>query len=107
MTRLLVLPQDSVICSAGWLNKALVYRSIVGREVVLEEGVQLDTCIILDYVKIGKGSRLRRVIVDKQNVIEADTVIGFDREKYARQYFVDASGITVVPRGNRPISLTY
>ncbi|WP_031431013.1 glucose-1-phosphate adenylyltransferase [Methylomicrobium agile] len=99
--------EDSLVCSAGWLNKALICRSIVGREVVLEEGAQLDECIILDYVKIGKGSRLRRVIVDKQNIIEAGTVLGFDREKDARQYFVDASGITVVPRGNRMISLAY
>lgn len=69
--------------------------------------MELDECIILDYVRIGKGSRLRRTIVDKKNVIEPGTRIGFDPEQDAREYFVDASGITVVPRGNRPVALVY
>ncbi|MGJ0484948.1 MAG: glucose-1-phosphate adenylyltransferase [Methylomicrobium sp.] len=99
--------EDSLIGSAAWIDGALVRRSIVGREVVLEEGVELDGCIVLDYVRIGKGSRLRRTIVDKQNFLEAGSVIGFDAEKDARQYYVDTSGLTVVPRGNRPISLAY
>jgi glucose-1-phosphate adenylyltransferase len=74
---------------------------------MLEEDVELDECIVLDYVKIKKGSRLRRTIVDKLNIIEAGSVIGFDPEKDAQRYHVDASGITVVPRGNRQVSLVY
>lgn len=63
--------EDSLIGSGSWVDGALVRRSVVGREVVLEEGVELDECIVMDYVKIEKGSRLRRTIVDRQNVIEA------------------------------------
>lgn len=99
--------EDSLIGSATWIDGARVRRSIVGREVMLEEDVELDECIILDYVKIEKGSRLRRTIVDKQNVIEAGSAIGFDPEKDARRYYMDPSGITVVPRGTRQISLVY
>jgi glucose-1-phosphate adenylyltransferase len=99
--------ENSLIGSGSWVNAALVRGSIVGREVVLEEDVELDECIILDYVKIGKGSRLRRTIVDRQNVIEPGSVIGFDREKDAQQYHVDASGITVISRGKRPVDLVY
>lgn len=89
------------------MDGASVRRSIVGREVVLEECVELDECIVMDYVKIEKGSRLRRTIVDRQNVIEAGSVIGFDHEKDARRYHVDAFGITVVPRGERQIIRAY
>jgi glucose-1-phosphate adenylyltransferase len=80
----------------------------LGREVMLEEDVELDECIILDYVNIKKGSRLRRTIVDKRNVIEAGSVIGFDPEKDAQRYYLDASsGITVVPQGDRPVTRVY
>jgi glucose-1-phosphate adenylyltransferase len=99
--------EDSLIGSGCWVSAASVRRSILGREVVLEEGVELDECIILDYVRIGKGSRLRRTVVDKKNIIEPGSRIGFDPEQDAQEYFVDASGITVVPRGNRPIALVY
>jgi glucose-1-phosphate adenylyltransferase len=99
--------EDSLIGSGCWVGAASVRHSIVGREVFLEEGVELDECIILDYVKIGKGSKLRRTIVDKKNIIEPGSRIGFDREKDAQDYYVDASGITVVPRGNRPVGLIY
>ncbi|MGZ8214983.1 MAG: GlgC family sugar phosphate nucleotidyltransferase, partial [Methylosarcina sp.] len=99
--------ENSLIGSGSWVNAALVRGSIVGREVVLEEDVELDECIILDYVKVGKGSRLRRTIVDRQNVIEPGSIIGFDREKDAQQYHVDASGITVISRGKRPVDLVY
>lgn len=99
--------EDSLIGSGCWVGAASVRRSIVGREVVLEEGVELDECIILDYVKIGKGSKLRRTVVDKKNIIEPGARIGFDREQDAQHYYVDASGITVVPRGNRPVGLIY
>jgi glucose-1-phosphate adenylyltransferase len=99
--------EDSLIGSGTWVDGASVRRSIVGREIMLEEGFELDECIVMDYVKIEKGSRLRRTIVDRQNVIEAGSVIGFDYEKDALRYHVDVSGITVVPRGNRQITRAY
>jgi glucose-1-phosphate adenylyltransferase len=100
--------EDSLIGTGSWIEEGVVRRSILGREVMLEEDVELDECIILDYVNIKKGSRLRRTIVDKRNVIEAGSVIGFDPEKDARRYYLDASsGITVVPQGDRPVTRVY
>lgn len=100
--------EDSLIGSGSWIDAGLVRRSVIGREVVLEEDVELDECIILDYVRIGKGSRLRRTIVDRKNVIEPGSVIGYDPEKDTRQYYVDdTSGITVIPRGKRPVVQVY
>ncbi len=78
---------------------ARLRNSIIRREAVIEEDVELDECIIMDYVRIGRGARLRRVIVDRHNVIEAGDVIGYDPEADAKRFTVTEGGITVIPGG--------
>ncbi len=73
--------------------------SIIRREAVIEDDVELDECIIMDYVRIGKGSRLRRVIVDRHNNIPPGTQIGFDHDEDAKTYTVSDGGVVVVPQG--------
>ncbi len=78
---------------------ARIHNSIIRREAVIEEDVELDECIIMDYVRIGRGARLRRVIVDRHNVIEPGDVIGYDPEADAKRFTVTEGGITVIPGG--------
>lgn len=98
---------NSIIGAGSSIRSAKLLNSIIGQEVVLEDDVELDECIILGYAKIGRGSRLRRVIVDRHNVIEAGSRIGFDREIDGQRYYVDSSGITVVPKGERSLRRVY
>jgi glucose-1-phosphate adenylyltransferase len=84
----------------GTLVKGGALRNtIIRREVVLEEDVELEDCIIMDYVVIRRGARLRRVIVDRYNTIDADARIGHDLEADRRRWFVTDSGIVVVSKG--------
>ena len=78
---------------------ARLRNSIIRREAVIEEDVELDECIIMDYVRIGRGARLRRVIVDRHNVIEAGDLIGYDPEADAKRFTVTEGGLTVIPGG--------
>lgn len=73
--------------------------SIVRREAVIEEGADLEDCIIMDYVRVCAGAKLRRVIVDRHNIVEPGTQIGFDEEADRQRYSVSPSGITIVPHG--------
>jgi len=85
---------------AGTLIKgASVHNSILRREIVLEQDVELEDCMIMDYVIVRRGSKLKRVIVDRYNTIEPNTRIGYDREADARRYHVTDSGITVLAKG--------
>jgi glucose-1-phosphate adenylyltransferase len=77
-----------------------IRNSIVRREAVIEEDVELEDCVIMDYVRIGKGSKLRRVIVDRHNHIEPGTQIGFDSAEDEKRYTVSPGGVVVVPMGN-------
>lgn len=83
------------------IDGARVRNSTVRREVMIEDGAELEECIVLDYVTITRGCRLRRVIIDSYNTLAPRTVIGYDAQADARLYKVDASGVVVVPQGRR------
>jgi len=90
---------DCLIGAAAMVNKASIRNSIIRRESVIEEDVEIEDCIIMDYVRVCRGARLRRVIVDRHNVIEAGTVIGFDPEADGKRYHVTPGGVVVIPKG--------
>ena len=76
---------------------ATVKRSILSRNCIIKPGAVIEECIIERSVIIGERCRLRRVIVDAQNIIPPDTKIGFDESEDRARYHVDPSGIVVVP----------
>ncbi len=86
-------------------------RSVVvllGLRLCWDEGVEIENCIILDYVKIERGCKLRNTIIDRFNVIKEGTKIGYDKKSDKEHYYIDeASGIVVVPCGDRMVSRVY
>ena len=91
--------ENSIISSGGLITGARLRNSIVRSEVLLEDDVELDECIVMDYVVLRKGVHLKRVIVDRYNTIEAGECIGYDADADRRRFTVTDSGIAVVPRG--------
>jgi len=91
---------NSLFGSATLIHSgARIRNSIIRREALIEEDVEIEDCIIMDYCQIGHGSRLRRVIVDRHNTVAPNSRIGFDREHDARRYHVSPRGVVVIPRG--------
>jgi glucose-1-phosphate adenylyltransferase len=76
-----------------------ITNTIIRREAVIEEDVELDDCIIMDYVRVCRGARLRRVIVDRHNIIAPGDRIGFDPAADGQRFTVTEGGVTVVPAG--------
>lgn len=92
---------NSLFGSASMICRgARVYGSIIRREAVVEQGADLEDCIIMDYSRIGAGAKLRRVIVDRHNNIAPGTCIGDNLEDDRRRYHVTESGVVVIPRGD-------
>jgi len=98
---------NSMIGAGAIIKGGSIRNSIIRREVMIEEDVELEDCIIMDYTIIRKGARLRRVIVDRHNIIAADTQIGYDRDADRARYHVSESGLVVVPRGDEPNTSGY
>jgi glucose-1-phosphate adenylyltransferase len=93
---------NSIIAEGSIIKKARIRNSIIRSGVIVEDGVSIEDSIIMDKVTINKGCRLRRVIVDKLNVIAAGEHIGFDPEKdHFRCHIDQDTGIAIIPRGGR------
>ena len=90
---------DSVIGAGSLVKCARVRNTILRREVVLEEDVELEDCVIMDSTIIRRGSRLRRVIVDRHNQILPKSKIGYDAVEDRARYHVSKGGVVVLTRG--------
>ncbi len=91
--------QNSVIAAGSMVRQAKITNTIIRREVIIEDDVEIEDCLIQDYVHIKRGARLRRAIIGGYNVIEAGTRIGYDLEQDRKLYQVTQGGITVVGPG--------
>jgi glucose-1-phosphate adenylyltransferase len=89
------------IGEASLVKRATIRNSILGRSVWVNEGAVIEDSIVMDHTSVGKGTRLRRTIVDRFNIIPADTEIGVDPAQDRRRFHVEPSGLVVVPRGGR------
>jgi glucose-1-phosphate adenylyltransferase len=92
---------NAQIGEASLVKRATIRNSILGRSVWVNEGAVIEDSIVMDHTTVGKGARMRRAIVDRFNIIPADTEIGVDAAADRARYHVDASGLVVVPRGGR------
>ena len=90
---------NCLLGSASLIHRARMRNCIVRRESVVEEGALLEDCIIMDYVRVGRGARLRRMIVDRHNQIAEGACIGFDAEADGERFTVSQGGVVVVRRG--------
>jgi glucose-1-phosphate adenylyltransferase len=93
--------ENSMIAEGAFIGKARIRNSFIRSGVTIEDDVDVDGCIIMEHAVLKKGSRLRRVIVDKSNVINEDERIGFDPDKDRFRCHLDSSGIAIIPKGGR------
>lgn len=90
--------ENSLMAGGSVVNNATFRNSIIRHEVMIEQDVVLEDCIVMDNERIRQGARLRRVIVDRYNDIKRNACIGYDLEEDRRHYTVSSSGIVVIPR---------
>jgi len=65
----------------------------------IDRDAVVERSIVMERSVIGRGAHLRRVIVDRDNVIPPGETIGLDLERDRRRFHVSESGIVVVPKG--------
>jgi glucose-1-phosphate adenylyltransferase len=93
--------RNSIIAEGTVIHKAKIRNSIIRSGVTIEDNVSVEDCIIMDDVLIKKGCRLKKVIVDKLNVVDEGEQIGIDPEKDRFRCHIDSSGIAIIPRGGK------
>jgi glucose-1-phosphate adenylyltransferase len=67
----------------------------------------VDDCILFEGVNVGRHSRIRRAIIDKNVQLPPDTVIGYDIEEDRKRGFtVSENGIVVISKAESPESFS-
>lgn len=93
--------KNSLICEGSEIYGATIKNSIVGRGVKIEPGCVIEDSIIMDSTQIKKSSLLKKAIIDRFNIIEANSHI-YDGVKIdPSQFYVDESKIIIRKRAAR------
>ena len=79
--------------------KSKIKNCVISDSVIIGEGAELEGCVIMDNCEIKAGAKLKKVIMDRFNTVASKQTIGLNLEADAQKYYIDPSGIIVLPRG--------
>jgi len=89
---------NSIVCDGTVISGGLVERSIIGFNGRINSYSYITDSIIFDNCNIGRRTRLRRCIIDKNVTIPEGTEIGFDNEIDKKRFTVSDTGIVIIPK---------
>ncbi|MDX9923855.1 MAG: glucose-1-phosphate adenylyltransferase [Ignavibacteriaceae bacterium] len=89
---------NSIVCDGTVISGGLVERSIIGFNARINSYSYITDSIIFDNCNIGRRTRLRRCIIDKNVTIPEGTEIGFDNEIDKKRFTVSDTGIVIIPK---------
>ena len=89
---------NSLVTDGTIISGGLVERSILGPHVRVNSYSYVTDSIIMDRCNIGRHSRIRRAIIDKNVNIPEGTEIGFDLETDKKRFKVTETGIVIIPK---------
>ncbi|MFH1123155.1 MAG: glucose-1-phosphate adenylyltransferase [Pseudomonadota bacterium] len=89
---------DSLV-APGCIVSGIVQNSVLGYNVVVRSWTRVDESVIMDGVVVGRHCKIKKAIIDKQNVIPPYTEIGYNPKEDGKRFTVTPRGIVVVPKG--------
>lgn len=89
---------DSLV-APGCIVSGIVRNSVLAYNVIVRSWATVDESVILDDVVVGRGSKVKKAIIDKHNFIPPDTEIGYNPKEDQKHFTVTPRGIVVVPKG--------
>jgi glucose-1-phosphate adenylyltransferase len=90
---------NSVISGGCIVSGGTVVESVLSHNVHVDAGSLVEQSVLLDDVRIGRGAKLRKVIVDQGVTVPDGYVIGHDPEADKARFTISPSGVVIVPGG--------
>jgi len=96
---------ESMVCPGCIISGGHVRKSILSTNVRVNSYAIVDSSILFSGVDVGRHSRIRRAIIDKEVKIPPHTTIGYDLEHDRRRGFViSEQGVVVIAKAELPES---
>ena len=89
---------NSIVSAGCIVSGSVIRNSVLSHDVRVNSYADVDSSIIFSHGNIGRHCRIRHAIIDRDVHIPDGTVIGYDSNEDKKNYFVTASGLTVVTR---------
>ena len=89
---------DSIVSHGTIISGGMVKNSVLSYNVMVRSWADVRESVIMSNVEIGRHCKIMKAIIDKENVIPANTTIGYDRQEDEKRFTVTPRGIVVVPR---------
>jgi len=89
---------NSLVTDGTIISGGLVERSIIGPNVKVNSYTYITDSIIMDNCSIGRHTKIRRAIIDKNVHVPEREEIGFDVDIDKKRFKVSETGIVVIPK---------
>jgi glucose-1-phosphate adenylyltransferase len=90
---------NSISSSGTVITGGSVQGSILFNSVFVDEEAVVESSLLFEGVKIGKGCRLRQCIIDKNVQVPDGAYVGYDQNVDRQHFHVSEAGIVVIPKG--------
>lgn len=87
---------QSLVSGGCIVSGSLVRRSLLFTGVHVHSFANVENAVVLPYVRVGQGARLKNVVVDRGVTVPPGLVIGEDPELDAARFYRTAGGICLV-----------
>jgi glucose-1-phosphate adenylyltransferase len=93
---------DSVISPGCIVSGSRSAGSVLCPNVRVHSFCQIEECILMPGVRVGRHARIRRAIIDRDVLIPRGALIGYNADEDRRRHTVTDSGIVVVTVDDEP-----
>ncbi|HUG62208.1 MAG TPA: glucose-1-phosphate adenylyltransferase [Methylomirabilota bacterium] len=90
------LATSSLVSGACIISGARVDKSLLFTGVLAHSYADIEHCVALPHVKVHRGARLKKCVIDRGVVIPAGLVVGEDAEEDARHFRRTDAGICLI-----------
>jgi len=93
------LAVDSIVCPGSIISGGVVNRSVLGHRCRINSFSRVEESVLFANVNVGRGSKIRRAIIDKDVDIPPYSTIGYDLARdLQRGFTITENGIVVVAK---------
>ncbi|QZA76695.1 glucose-1-phosphate adenylyltransferase [Deefgea tanakiae] len=89
---------NSLVSGGCIVSGSLVINSVLFSQVRIHSFCTIDSTVVLPQVTIGRGSRIRRCIIDRGCVIPENTIVGENAEEDARRFHRSETGVVLITK---------
>ena len=92
---------DSLVSNGVIVSGGLVRRSVLSPNVFIHSWADVQDCVLMDNVRIGRHAVVRRAVIDKNVIVPDGVRIGVDEDEDRKRFTRSTDGIVVIGKGER------